>query len=665
MIEEYENLLNCKEHLREKLPILIEAFVSFYGEEKRKEIEEKFSKALIIAYRSPDSTNAYLRKIREIITKEIINKVIKEEHSSFTEEELTGKNSFEFSSLTPIYHYESFLEYYELGEEGRVERFKDDSYKDAHRYLPQLTREEYEEMVKSKSLPEKYSYIKPWIKNNLMYLINPENADNIMIREFNQAINFIQTIDPNITLENFSYYYDNEKIEDLNRIARRYKEMIEEYNSRMSKYSPYMKRIEEDREKDHKLAVKYHIKWVEENYDLLNEEDIKAFEEYKKNPESSYLLPIHLRKIFGTSIYYTPPFEAFSKESQEIIDNPKRNAWKRESLLKQRVNFFKDCGIDLGDDYEAYLSSEEAKKIWPDFDQVQKYIETRDKYLNEYNIEYYSNLPSQKDIRREIEERHLLDKDDPMNASLYTRSDGNTMVSPNLVKTNSGYDLCAIVAINCSYDDGAIDHNIVHELNHLYELSLTSASDKEYKMICGWEELNGVIGPETSQPLDTINHDTTKRNYELMNEILNEVIAQEVCQKLKEKQQLIFDNPEKVKYKYVTNYEQTFYIIRDFYQEFKKEIIESRSNGNINIILNKVGKENFDALNELFHIHYEHFSGFKYYSLIDSLRKKEDNEQTRIYKDIIRRRNEILDKMRKYSMLQENVNEEEGEKKKS
>ena len=72
MIKEYDNFLNCKQHLRDNIPMLIELFVSYYGEDRRKEIEEKFTNAIFIAYRKPKTTSIFLKKISEELSTEII-----------------------------------------------------------------------------------------------------------------------------------------------------------------------------------------------------------------------------------------------------------------------------------------------------------------------------------------------------------------------------------------------------------------------------------------------------------------------------------------------------------------------------------------------------------------------------------------------------------------
>ena len=40
-------------------------------------------------------------------------------------------------------------------------------------------------------------------------------------------------------------------------------------------------------------------------------------------------------------------------------------------------------------------------------------------------------------------------------------------------------------------------------------------------------------------------------------------------------------------------------VVEEFYETYKKEIIESRKNGNIEVIYNEIGEDNFNELNEL------------------------------------------------------------------
>ena len=319
----------------------------------------------------------------------------------------------------------------------------------------------------------------------------------------------------------------------------------------------------------------------------------------------------------------------------------------------------KKKGIDLGDNYDAYLQSEEARRIWPSEERIERLIESKNRFLNEFNNEYYTTLPEYQETRREIDSHHLLDKQDSFDARLYTQIIGPTFVNPNIVKTPTGYDLFSLVIICCNNSDGTIDHHIVHELNHLFELTLSRVEGNVYEAICGWDICEGTIYNE-KEDADTIHTDRDKRGYELFNEIINELIAQEIYEKMLEKDRHVFDTKETAKVKNTTSYESTFFLVKDFFQEFRKEILESRKNGQIEIIWNKVGKENFDELNELFNIFNENFQGFKYYNLLKSLKENQDTKQTRLFKELVARRDQILDKMRKYSMLQEELTQEEA-----
>ena len=647
MIEKYETLLDCKNTFREAIPQLIEVFVKFYGEEKRKQIEEQFSKAIFFAYRKPDSTRHLISKLSKAITNELMEQELQRENSSWTSQELLNGGSFEYT--TAIASYTKFLELYELGPEGRKEKYIEESYEAVSRYLPDLSKEEFQQMIKTQTIPEKYNHIRPWLRNNLLYFMDLSNVDKEFERSFKAAKDLLEKVDPMITLENYSYYLDNQKLVELNEIAHHFPEILEEYKRRIQKYDSFQQEADLEQKIHFDLGTKYYIKLIEENKELLTEEDLRSFEALKEKPNG--FVTERIRKLFGYSITGNHVLDAFTEKSnQELIDG---NEWKQNSIKKDRITYFKCCGLDLGEDYSSYEESEEAKALWPTEEQVKHFIESRTRLINEYNIEYYTMQPAHQRMREEIESRELLDKEDPINAALYTQSSGGTMVAPNIVLTRNGYDLLSLVVVNCSDSTGAIDHNIIHELNHLFELSLKGVTGTHYEGICGWDLLYGEINQEEVGPVDTLAGPEPKREYELMNEIVNELIAQDICQILSDQGIYLFDTEENRKIKYNTSYEHTFYIIRDFYEEFKQEIIESRSNGNIEVIWNAVGKENFDALNELFHIHNEHLSGNNIYRMLDALMNGKETELTKIRENIIRKKDEIMEKMRQYKKEQE------------
>lgn len=223
---------------------------------------------------------------------------------------------------------------------------------------------------------------------------------------------------------------------------------------------------------------------------------------------------------------------------------------------------------------------------------------------------------------------------------------GITCVTPNIAKVGKSYKVTAKVIINFSdVYKGEKDHSIIHELNHLYELALKEVSDSTYKTIFGWDIVEEKIDSQE------ITDEEDKRKYELLNEIINEKIAKEISKMMADKNIKIFDERVNADYQNKTGYDQTNYIVDEFFETFKKEIKASRKNGNVRIIFDAVGRENFEDLNKLFQIHLEKIGGLKYYSLREDLRDNRETERTRAYFYIKEKRDKILKDMKEHYKL--------------
>ena len=118
----------------------------------------------------------------------------------------------------------------------------------------------------------------------------------------------------------------------------------------------------------------------------------------------------------------------------------------------------------------------------------------------------------------------------------------------------------------------------------------------------------------------------------------------------------LFDNKEKAKIRGGTSYEKMGILVKDFYQTYKEDIIESRLTGNLEKLFSKVGYDNMIDLNQLVSKYGEHFSGFNYYQLIDDLKAKNDTEEVRYFKSSIEKANRILEKMTNQNQQQLETN---------
>ena len=319
MVREIENFLNCREHFLNNIEMLKEAFIKYYGEERREEIEEKFGKALFVAYRGPDSTAHFLRELREFFSTEIVDKKLGEVETSLSKKDIFGSYGLDSPSILPITYYQDFYELYELGPEGRVEKFKKDSLVQIRKTLPEFTEEEYEEMIRTQTIPEKYSQIRLWMKDNLRYYSDLGNAERAYERAFDRAKELLHKVDPDITADNFSYYFDQPDIEALTSLATSLPDMIGEFENKMSKYEAYQREDDIQKEIKKQLEDKYYLKWIEENIDLLKEEDRRQVEVYHRDPSKKYELTGYTTYLFGYSMTSNHPLDAFTKEYNQIL----------------------------------------------------------------------------------------------------------------------------------------------------------------------------------------------------------------------------------------------------------------------------------------------------------------------------------------------------------
>ena len=68
--------IDCYEELRKSIPTFIEAFVTYYGEEYRKEIEEKFSQAIFIGYQDTEYIKTSILTLETEKTEELLSPLI-------------------------------------------------------------------------------------------------------------------------------------------------------------------------------------------------------------------------------------------------------------------------------------------------------------------------------------------------------------------------------------------------------------------------------------------------------------------------------------------------------------------------------------------------------------------------------------------------------------
>ena len=568
--------------IQEKLSQIIEAFVNFYGEKERSYIEDKFKKLYIVSYANPKSYE------RIILNND---KKVK----SYFEEKLVAELNI------PKEKKHRFLE----SIFGEYEIFDNDT--PIETYIKCLT-----QSISNKSYPK--------ISQLLNYF--GKNSDiNTLIRH----------------IKNGGY-------EEVNQTVEIYQEIKKEYNRYLASTKIYRDYIVRCQELYNKLEIKYLRKYINEIKDIFTKEELLEIEEFLKNNLPHSELSPKIKNYIGTNPLNSPTIvEAFNDESENIIQE--EDSWQKRSIIQDRITYFKNLGINLGENYKRYELSKEAQAKAPTKELANKLKNIRESLRNDLMIEYYENLPEYIKYRQEITNLNLLDREDNFNAKSYHQN--ATFTCPNLTFDGTNYHLKQLLFISMGSREEYLDNSLIHEFNHVYETILQDITPSNYSCISGWDVLEGTI--TNSSISEHIEHKRNYRSYELFNEIINELISQEICSEMHQSLNHILNTPQEAKIGNGTTYELTTFLVSDFYQKYKKSIIDSRKNGNINIIYNEVGKENFEALNTLI-INFSHkFNRQKYEYTTACIGMGIETETTKELKKIIKIRDSILENMKKYS----------------
>lgn len=566
--------------IREKLPQIIEAFVNFYGEEERNYIEDKFKKTFIVSYASPKSYEKIINKNDEKV-----------------------KDYLEMKLL----------------EDLKIPR------NNKRRFLESLFGEH--EIFNNETPIEEY----------IKCLNN--DTDDISHSKIKRLLNYFgKNSNPDIIR-----YIKNGGYEELNEVVKAYQKMKTEYNKYLESTKVYREYIARCQELYNKLKAKYLKKYINEIKAFFTETEFQELEKFIDKESSYNDLPSKIKNYIGTDpLNYPTLVEAFSAENEMII--LKEDSWQKRSIVQDRIAFFKNLGINLGENYQRYQISKETKSLIPTEKIVNNIKTIRESIRNDLLTEYYESLPEYTKYRQEIINLNLLDKDDCFNARAYHQN--STFMCPNIHYDGTNYHLRQLLCISMGNREEYLDNILIHEFNHVYEINLKEVDQNNYLCISGWEALKGKIKKNNVSP-KPIDYKKDNRPYELFNEIINELLSQEICINMHQNSNYILNSPQEAKVAGGSTYELTTFLVSDFYQKYKKAIIASRKNGNIDIIYNEVGKENFEALNDLIVRFKSKFSRTKYEHTKVYIEMGWENEDTKELKKIIEIRDNILKNMKK------------------
>ncbi len=634
--------------IKKSMPKIIDAFVMVYGEENRDLITEKLNNIMVVGYYDTDALFSLLYDEEHFLTDDIVKEVFKKHGIEYNDENIDryfGKtNTFKLPNLIPILSAYKYVELMRTDPNELMKKELKDKYENLLKYIPDLT---YEDFFNHNLSEEQIKKLPNYYRQNLDKYLNPD-VENVIATQRKNSMDYLIQVHPGLTEANADDLIRRGELDYLVDLGKSFQEGLEKYNSFVEQnLQVYIDLHERLKQYEKELSNKYYLEFLMEFKDYLNEKDTAILEEIisKKNFDPSKLDARNY--VFSCLLSGQLRIDYFDEKSDKQLANPGTSDYRKGVIKKNRVNYFKYRGIDLGDNYDDYVNDPRCLEIWPKYEDIAKIGERRDYHLNEQYVEAYSNNEFYKQAQKEAKEKGLLDKESLFTPAVLAQR--MTCMSSNMIYEDGEYKLHPVVSI---FTDGTywVDVRLIHELNHVIELSLIEVKGNDYSCICGWDYCEGSINQDNPKFANTVHKRKQKRGYELFSEIINELLAQKVSSVMHENGVFILNDPEHYRDSGVTGYEKTLFLARDFFNTYLEDIIASRRGNNIEIIWNKVGKKNFDALNALFHEFAEEFPEFKFDELVVDIRKNKDTALVRKYNSIKAKRDKILLAMKEYSL---------------
>lgn len=626
MLEFYLKLINHERTFNEALPKIIEAFVSYYGEENRDEIEKKFSETAYVTFLSDDKLRTLLIQIKNEISKYLLLDLEHELDISYEERKALFENnetSIEFNSLFGIEKIKRYIELEKLGKEGRIQAKIEEGVSFLQRINPNINMDNYLDFINSEGFKE-FEQTNKYIFDRISEYFDGEETYEYRIAKKNalEVVNQMYPLVPENSLNNFIM---NEKFEKI----------IEVYESKKKEFDLFVKKLEkmEQRLIDKKDENdKLYSKLLEELYEKYADYVDSSMYTREKNASFDKLFDYYFK---SDGIF------AFTSESNELLESDAAQ-WRKDSIKDDRIRFFNRLGYDYGNDYSLY---EECFKLLPPQEIIDSMKDDFEKGKEKIEIQLLCDNEYQ-DHLKELRDLQLVCGANYYSASLLKNT--QACVCPDYRVVDGKEQIYPMLFVSMSALDEYMDDVIIHEFNHRYELSLESVDKNKITFLCGWDYLVQDSEEEIDNSLE---EDNTKRGYELFNEIINELIAQEITELMHKNNVYLFNSDSFGKVRGGTSYELMRPIVEEFFVTYKEAILESRKNGNIEAIFNVVGRENFDKLNDLLAKYNSKFSNiFKLGETRKKMRSGIVDEDTRELSEIEIERDQILDEMKEYSL---------------
>ena len=583
-----ENRINIDQYINNMKPVLIEAFVQFYGEEKRQEITDRFNATIFLGYSMDKDLRSLVSEARKECKGHAMDYFFSHVEAPYETKEEKEEAAKKFFCYSEELKYTE-LSFYYNGIDQEVNSY---DHKRAIEVMGKLTN-------------------------------NPD------LVEFDEKGEYTQEfLDARKYLDSIKEYY-NKAIEMYNtEIETRFKDLIQ-----------VEKEAVELRES---IKNELDSRYRSEIMQLLTEEDRKKVEQSTYVNWNSIPSAALYISYSAMNFYYDSPIDRFTEQSDKDLEDPQVGDYTKSQIKESRVEYFKKMGIDLGDKpYEEYMSDPRVKEIYPDRELVERIHKLKESLKLELEVRMAKELPLSKPLLERVTSQTIFGEEEFADVLI----NGTTCITTNYSREGDTFIERPTLFFPSTSDTNAFDCRLIHECNHAYEMQFVSFDGDNLKTIVGWDECNYRLSVETEANMEERN----KRHYEMLNEIINELIAQDICTIMHNNGTYIMGDEKTADNTSHSGYQMTAFLVREFYNTFKDAIIASRKGNNIQVLFDTVGEDNFMELNQLLYDFSDYFKGFKIYRAYQDLDKKKDSEEARYYLECRDKSIEIMNKMKEYN----------------
>lgn len=598
--------------IEELRPKIIDTIVEVYGERHRAQIEDRLNNLYINSYvTANDVQSDYNTKNSHFVAMLSVKflRNIGMDISKETEDEVYKRGTFALLEE----HKEVLKQYFETSnftEYGKILSFDDKLINSENDYANRMHKANRCEILKAMGLE-----------------ISPENYDEVIqTKQGQECLN---------------------RVMDIYKVAAECKNEINQFKEDNKDYIEYLEKV---KKYEQELKFKYMKEYAKQIVPYCDKElGTKIEDALAKNYNSDYSFTQEVDKD-GIYIarYGAPLIFAFSEDAKEKLA---KDNFESMRVKSDRVKYFKAKGLDLGNNYEDYENSEEAKKLLPDKELVETVYTIKKECDKEMDMEFFLNTGNYEACKRNILAQGIKIQDSFCKEFV---ENGVTCIVPNVRQdANGNYSLFNIVHLPLvkilpEYKDV----QIIHELLHTVESSMKQTSEDEIYFKFGFDEaVEPICHNEDELIVDDRqgNPNEPKRSYEFFSENLHQELAIEVTRRLHEKGIYLYGDPKLARETGSTTYEHYNVITKNFQKEYREEMIDGMMAPTRDGITESVGKENFENLNAAV----SEYAKLPYYKMMDDILAKRDTDLTRKRTELANRGAKIVKDMKEYEQTRE------------